>query len=249
MLDRMVERINTSIETVRVVTAGLDALIQEAGGCDLLIEPRGYPHLGLAVLDAMFSLQSRYDLVVVPILQKYCAALPTLGWDDRFDESVPEHGTRALLDFLEPKSTDERCDVLSRNVAPGTTTRKADVCVEIAQVLSRNGVDSHASLAPVLDGEPSLEWKVRKISGVGPAAWRYLLNLSRIEKSKPDTMVVRWVSRIVDDRVSQAQAATLIETATAELQQRGLDVSVRTVDHLVWRKQTGRSIAEDPTDE
>lgn len=226
-----------------MLVEAVDELIDEAGGSELLIEPRGYPHLGIAVIDSMFSLQSTYDAVVVPALRRYCDAHPTLRWQDRFDSSVPEHGAKALLDFLGPMTSDRRCEILTRNVAPGTTTRKADVCVGIATVLIESGIDSHLNLADAVERDSKLEWKIREIRGVGEAAWRYLLNLSRVEKSKPDTMVVRWVTEAVGIDLSPGSAADALEAVVDELQARHNDVSVRTLDHLVWRKASGRPLS------
>ena len=236
----MIVSMDTQDPAEQKVADAIEALIGEVGGVTQLITPRGYPHLGLAILDSMFSLRARYDTVVVPILVRYCEANEAIRWEQRFEPLQTEHGAQALLDFLGPKTSAERCEVLSRHVAPGTSTRKADVCVQIAEVLVENGVDTHIQLGTVLDEKPGLEWDVRKISGVGPAAWRYLLNLSQIEKVKPDVMIVGWVEKQLGRSVGQVEAAHLVEAATAILQQGDLDVSVRTVDHLIWRAQSGR---------
>lgn len=222
------------------VTEALRSLVVQAEAEGALITPRGYSHLGIAILDAVFSLRSRYDSVVVPALKRYCEAAG-LDWSD-LDSVQPEHGAQALVDFLGPKSTEERCEILTKHVAPGTNTRKADLCVEIAQVFVDNGVDTHTSLAVELEKPPDLEWQIRNLAGVGPATWRYLLNLSRVEKVKPDTMIVRWVSEVLGETVGQKEAARLIEVAAAEIQGQGDDPSVRTLDHLVWRKQSKRSL-------
>ena len=231
----------TNSDPQQKVTAALRSLVERAESEGALITPRGYSHLSIAILDAVLSLRSRYDSVVVPTLERYCEAAG-LDWSG-LDAVQPEHGAQALVDFLGPKSTEERCRILTKHVAPGTNTRKADLCVTIAQVLVDNGVDTHTSLATVLEQSPDLEWKIRHLAGVGPAAWRYLLNLSRVEKVKPDTMIVGWVSKVLDDTVvTQKEAARLIEVAAAEFQGPGDDPSVRTLDHLVWRKQSGRSL-------
>lgn len=236
----MIDDMTQTSDPQQKVTEALRALVDRAEKEGALITPRGYSHLGIAILDAVFSLRSRYDSVVVPMLKRYCE-VAGLDWTNR-DSVQPEHGAKALVDFLGPKSTEQRCEILTKHVAPGTNTRKADLCVEIAQVLIDNGVDTHTSLAVVLEESPALEWKVRELPGVGPAAWRYLLNLSKVEKVKPDTMIVRWVSEVVGSAVGQKAAARLIETAAAEIKGEGAGPSVRTLDHLVWRKQSKRPL-------
>ena len=222
----------------QAVTRALDALIEEAGGVRESITPPGYSHLGLSILDSIYSLRSNYDTVVVPALKRYCSEID-LDWNHR-DDAQPEHGARALASTLGGWSVDKRGEILTNHVAAGTTKRKFDVCIEIAEVLVDNGVDGHRSLALVLDLTPSLEWKVRAVRGVGPAAWRYILNLSRVEKVKPDTMIVRWVTGVVGELVGQADAARWLENAARSLAQEYAGLTVRQADHLVWRKESGR---------
>ena len=236
----MMDDMTQTSDSQQMVTTALRALVQRAEQEGALITPRGYSHLGIAILDAVFSLRSRYDSVVVPTLKRYCEAAG-LDWSD-LDSVKPEHGAQELIDFLGPKSTEQRCEILTRHIAPGTNKRKADLCVEIAQVLIENGVDTDTPLAVVLDRSPDLEREIRELRGVGPAAWRYLLNLSKVERVKPDTMIVKWVSQLVGSPVGQKEAARLIEAAAAEIQGEGAHPSVRTLDHLVWREQSGRPL-------
>lgn len=225
-----------------VVEQSLRRLIDEAGGADQLIVPRGYPHLGLALLDAVFSLRANYDSTTVPILRRYCEHSGVIAWDQRFDQTDPEHGASALLDVLEPLTTEQRCSVLNRQVAPGTTRRKSDVVVEIAKVFTELDIDTHVQLqSAVTDGDEP-ERVVRAITGVGPATWRYILNLSGVERSKPDSMMLRWLRDADADPSGQEHAARLVEAAVERLQQDGLDVTVRAIDHLVWRAASGRPL-------
>jgi len=233
----------TDGQNQQAVTKALDALINEAQGVDKLLTPPGYPHLGLSILDAIYSLRSNYDTVVVPALQRYCTAV-NLDWNN-LDAATPEHGAQALSTTLQAWSVAERRDILTDHVAPGTTKRKFDLCVEIAKVLLENGVDGHQSLGLVLDESPGLEWKVRKLTGVGPAAWRYILNLSRVEKIKPDTMIMGWVGGFVEAPFSQAEAAQWLEKAARSLAATHPGLTVRQADHLVWRKQSKRPLTGD----
>ena len=233
-----------SPETVEQVADAVEALIDEAGSTGNLTVPRGYPHLGLVVLDAMFSLQARYS-TVVNVLSRYCSLPGTVDWDDRFDSNATEHGVDELLAVLSPLSTHERCDLLdNRQIAPGTKKRKADVCVEIADCLKSHNVHGVEDFRNAVESSDELRRDTRKIKGVGPAAWRYMLSLSGVEKVKPDTMVVRWVRGIADPNVTPRAAAHLLESATLTLQQKNINVTVRGIDHLVWRKASGRPLTD-----
>ncbi|MBU3688537.1 MAG: hypothetical protein FGM29_03105 [Actinobacteria bacterium] len=235
----------------RTVTA-LEALIAEAGGVDRLITPRGWPHLGLVVLDAVFSLQADYDTVVQPLLERYCDAAPDITWATASMPPPPEHDARRLLEFLEPMTLDQRCQLLTSQVGPGTAKggqagyRKAQMVVDVARILVDTGAATRATFVAAVASDTGLEWKVRRVPGVGFACWKYMLNLSGLEASKPDTMVLRWLCETTGAEQTQQAGASLIEQATAVLQRGGAPVTVRQMDHLVWRKVTGRPLGTDP---
>ncbi len=69
-----------------------------------------------------------------------------------------------------------------------------------------------------------------------------MLSLSGVEISKPDTMILRWLREVTGEASTPTDAGALIEMATARLQAGGMDVTVRQVDHLVWRKASGRPL-------
>lgn len=229
-------------------TSAIEALVAEAGGVDRLITPRGWPHLGLVIIDAVFSLQADYDTMVQPLLERYCDAAPDISWATALVPPPPEHDARRLLEFLGPMTLGERCNLLTSHVGPGTAKggragyRKAQIVVDVARILVDNEAVTRGDFAAAAVADPGLEWKVRRVPGVGFACWKYMLNLSGVEVSKPDTMVLRWLREVIGVTPDAVAGATLIEGATVRLQDEGLPVTVRQVDHLVWRKASGRPL-------
>jgi hypothetical protein len=226
----------------------IDALIAEAGGVDRLITPRGWPHLGVAIIDAVFSLQTNYDTVVKPLLKGYCDAAPGLSWATVSDEPRREHDAQRLIDFLERVPLEQRTSILNRQIGPGTATQgrqgvpKAQIVVDVAHVLVQRGVVTRADFAAAAVAAPQLQWAVRRVPGVGFACWKYMLNLNGVEVSKPDTMVLRWLRAVTGTAPDSTNGAALIEGAARRLQDKGSAVTVRQVDHLVWRKASGRPL-------
>ncbi len=233
---------------LEATTSAIEALVAEAGGVDRLSTPRGWPHLGLVIIDAVFSLRADYDSIVKPLLAHYCDAAPDLDWATASEPSRPEHDAQRLIDVLEPMTVEQCCDLLNRQVGPGTAKQgrpglpKAVIVVEVAQVLVGRRVFSRSDFATAAVADPGLEWKVRRVPGVGFACWKYMLNLSGVEVSKPDTMVLRWLRDVIGVTPDAVAGAALIEGATERLQDDGLPVTVRQVDHLVWRKASGRPL-------
>lgn len=241
----------TTEDAVAQVQGALASLITEAGGPDRVITPRGWRHMGLVIIDAVFSLQARYDATVRPMLARYCDAAPGLSWDEVNESSLPEHDAQHLLEFLGPMPLEQRYAILNRQLAPGTARGrsggrpKAEVVTEVAETLVRRDAFTRQDFAALASDDTTLEWDVRKVTGVGLACWKYMLNLSGAEVSKPDTMVLRWLTGITGNvAISALDAATLIESATRNLDEQGVHVTVRQVDHLVWRKASGRPLTD-----
>jgi 3-dehydroquinate dehydratase len=233
-----------------VATEALADLIKEAGGPAVLVEPRGYHHLGLIILDAVFSLRADYDTVVLPLLKRYCDAAPGISWPPPVHAGSIEHTAQDLLDFLASQTVETRLDLLNRQIAPGTnrgregSVTKVDAAMRLAAVLvKRHNISTREQfVAAAVDS--SVKRSALDIRGVGQACWRYLLNLSGVEKSKPDTMILRWLKNEAGSTLPPDEAAELIEKVARRLQQQGLAVTVRQVDHLIWRKASGRSLTD-----
>lgn len=114
--------------------------------------------------------------------------------------------------------------------------------VDVARILIDNRAVTCVDFVSVATNDAAIEWKVRRVPGVGFACWKYMLNLSGVEVSKPDTMVLRWLRDVVGATPDPVVGAGLIEGATERLQSGGMLITVRQVDHLVWRKASGRPL-------
>jgi hypothetical protein len=223
----------------------LRRLIAADGGAEALKTPGGYPHMGVIILDAVYSLQANYDSTVVPLLQRYCEAVPGLSWPLP-EGRRPEHTAQDLIDFLTTLDIEARLDLLNRQLAPGTSRSrkgpvlKVDAAIAVAKTLLAEGISTRDDFVQRAH-EPHVEKKVRDLPGIGIACWRYLLNLSGAENVKPDTMILRWLNGTLGEQHSPKAAAKIIEDATALLQGEGIHVTVRQIDHLIWRTQSEKS--------
>lgn len=226
------------------VRTALLHLYEAAGGAASVRAPRGYAHLGLAVIDAVYSLRAQYDRHVVPVIEAYCVG--TTGLEEkgaRFASNGPEHGVDALLAVTRDLTENELVAKFggNRQCAPGTRIRKAVVVRNLADALAVRGVLVRADLQARWS-EPGVEYAVLRVCGIGPAAWRYVLSLSGVERVKPDTMVTAWVRQAVgDSSITPVDAANLLESAAIDLGRDAL--TVRAADHLVWRAASGRPLS------
>lgn len=114
---------------------------------------------------------------------------------------------------------------------------KADAVAHAAAALVALDLNSTADLHKVTpsqskDGEKAWRAVRGQRSGI---SWHYLLLLAGIEDVKPDRMVCAFLGRAVPAVPDPTTARALVLAAARELQ-----VSARTLDHRIWRYQSGR---------
>lgn len=220
----------------------------------------GYQSTGLAVIDAVFAANARYESVqnlmarIRPELTEVYGGDSTL---ERFDlqNLVALHDHVASL----YPGTD-RGDALAehfygnRSVVGGY--RKATVVESLARCLLRaseivsglpevlNGIDAFDALwrSPLRSAlaEQLLE-VMGTVHGVGPATSRYCLLLLGGPFVKPDVMTTRFVERVLGRTVATVEVSSLLEQAITELiDERGWPYSVPRIDHLIWKTERER---------
>lgn len=229
-------------DDVRTIVEALEALILEAGGPEFLFRPRGYAHLGLVVLDGVYSLRANYDTIVGPLLRRFCE-YAGFDWSMRNNEDIPELDVNRLRAILENTPRDVLYEKLNRQVAPGTGQCKIDLCRAICNVLSEESIASVSEFREAITTNRQLRNHLRSIPGVGPALMRYLQNLSGVQVVKPDTMVMAWIQGVLGWAPPPELAAKMFETAVTQTRFVECGVDARTADHLVWRLQSGREIS------
>jgi hypothetical protein len=202
-------------------------------------EPEGYPDsLALSAIDSVFSLNANYG-AVENILRRYRALRRNDGADPNTDDGSD------LLSVVEALGGPEAATRLfGRNPAPGTTrgkkgpVLKTTALVNGVQALAGLGINTSAELrsAPeevLAAGERA--WCA--VRGLGEVSWTYLTMHAGVQGVKADKMVRRFVTRAVgsDRLVSASRAKDAVERAADSI-----GVTRRTLDHRIWRGQSGR---------
>lgn len=233
---------------VSALTEALGDLVAEAGGVDCLFEPDGYRHLGLTILDSVLSLRQRYS-GTSRRLQCYCEVVPELEWT-ALDAPGPEHDAARLVETLRALPVGAQTEIFGALKAPGTRRPRREVVEEVAAnllTMSPAVCTQNEFRRAVETDYDRVQATVMGINGIGIAAWRYMVNLNGLQAAKPDTMIVRWVRGVLPTetpRPSEQAIGALFEAAVYRLGEVGQHrLDVRTADHLVWRKESGRPIS------
>jgi hypothetical protein len=152
---------------------------------DEFVTPPGYAHLSLALIDAIYSIRSRYP-AVKRVVAAYCAATGThcQPLTARSSPGFGEHG----LDFFLAQAGSQHGVALVDRLFAGNRSRttgrlKADVCVEAARRLQAISVKRIPDLCERADdAEVRHEWT--GVHGLGWVTWQYFCSLAGIDHVK-----------------------------------------------------------------
>jgi hypothetical protein len=225
----------TADDALAAMLAAVDRLL---GGSDGWHAPDGYDSVGLAIIDAVWSIGVR-SRSVENVVARYRAERLAGGGDP--DTDRPEDVRR----FVESCGGPDAFAVRMRN-RQRTSTRsgilKAEAVLREAQILEHEGVTVPADLTDA--GKDRLEHLRRQWSSVpgqrSGVSWRAFSMLVGLDDVKPDRMVRRFVAAAVGrpnaNAVGADEARDLVMAAAARL-----GVSPRDLDYAIWAHQSAYS--------
>lgn len=176
--------------------------------------PPGYAHLSLALVDAVYSIRSRYP-AVSRVVAPHCAASGTACQPlaAQRGPGFQEHG----LDYLLDRAETQHGEVLADRLFAGSRSRtagrlKADVCIEAARRLQAVSVTDPSDLRELTDdAEVRHAWT--GVHGLGWVTWQYFCSLAGIDHVKPDVMLMRFAAEALGRYVSPAETDALLSRA------------------------------------
>lgn len=189
-----------------------------------------------AVVDCVFSAQSNYESMVLPILR------------ERLPRRLPDRPGLRFTEFLQDVDSfgETKWDRYGREVMANLQVisgrRKVEVCHDIASFFVERGLETKADIRTMPDSD--LEGLVMgplqsQIRGIGEALARYLLILLGLESHiKPDIMIHRFFERLSSwkprdgDRGDAEVMRKVIATVAAEL-----GTTPSRLDNAIWQYQ------------
>ena len=219
-------------DALPAMVASVEALL---GSPDSWDTPDGYDSVGLAMIDAIWSIGVRYQSVG-NVIARYRAERLASGRDPEADR--PEDVRR----FIEACGGPEGFALRVRN-HQRTSSRngilKAEAVLHEARILEHEGVVVPADLAGA--SEERLDHLRGRWSAVpGQASgisWRAFCMLVGLAEVKPDRMIRRYVAsalgRSGESAVGVEEARDLVMATAAHL-----GVSPRELDHAIWSYQS-----------
>ncbi|MEU7802417.1 hypothetical protein AB0B10_24450 [Micromonospora arborensis] len=205
---------------------------------------RRWGSLSYCVLDAVWSISSRYDDVVIPLVHRVAEAN-----DDRHplvDAEVPLPADNLPLPILLARyPTAEALQAITNGQRTSTRggIQKSEAVLRYARILIEHGVPDLAAVAVMMTDQTrwnTVEHALADVPGDGQDGVRrgYLWMLSGCDDLiKPDRMVLRWLARH-GCPVTALEARDIIARVAQELTVRlHRPVTPWMVDHAVWKDE------------
>jgi len=193
--------------------------------------PGGYAETGLALLDAVYSVNARYEPTTLNVIRRYREHR-----GDRADADTVED----LLQVIEGAGGPERfaADIVHNRQRTSTTNGilKADAVHQLAGLLVSHGTTAKSQvekLSPEQLKDVETAWRSVRGQGSG-ITWRYFLMLLNLDGVKPDRMIMRFISDTIGRSPRVDEAVDLITAAAAEAGLRAIEA-----DHRIWRSRSG----------
>lgn len=194
-------------------------------------------HVSIALLDAIFTPQLRYNKAVVPIIERYCRRfqLRRVRQDRTKLPPVDEQETLTdLLDHYKKLGPDgmQKEVIRSRFCSPGTKVLKSKNVKLAADKLRRLGIETLQDAECFVSKAPKkIKGSLRSLSGIGDRTIHMLLMyLGGEEFVKGDVHVCRFVARALGgDEVLPEEAERLVKQAA-----KVLDITPRLLDNMIW---------------
>jgi hypothetical protein len=209
-------------------------------------QPRQYrwTSLSYCIVDAVWSIGSNYDHVVVKMVKNVAAV---------FDDTSPTIPAQSALPvdqvplkrFLDRfQQSDELLEFTNRQL---TSTRngspKAAVVREYALRLQAANIDTLADARELLNDPTGVEEVDRTLKGL-PGDGQYGIRRGYLwmlvgddNQVKPDRMILRWLHAQGSEPGSPAAAAELLREVAEYLSASGRPTSAWEVDHAIWQTQ------------
>ena len=203
-----------------------------AGSFDLNIR-RGerFRSLSVCILDCVYSLRAKYELITLPILQRYADAF--LGGD------IYAAGDTAsdLIDHINSVGGPQAFANLVKNHQKlgGGSIPKEETVLQMATYLKLIRVETIEDFA-AFESPKLMEAVLRAVDGISDAGANYMFMLAGdTGRVKPDVHIHHCIRDACGEDVNNADCQTIYSEAVALLHNDYPDLTVSGPDSIVWQ--------------
>lgn len=203
-----------------------------------------YSSLPLCALDAIYSIQLKYDVQVVPVVKRMCEALEIEMLAKDPTEIPPVNEQTTVSSFIQKlKDKDlwdaEKLTSITRTYKTAGSRKilKSDAFIQFLDVLVRNGIDSFQDLNSV-ENQYSLGMELRTIKGQKESVNYFFMLAGDKYDVKVDTHLTRFAQRATgENHLTYQQIKDLYKNAAIFFSTAEEEMTPRHFDHIVWNWQ------------
>lgn len=218
--------------------------------CDRALAPvpdmEYYSCVGLCAFDAVFSIQTRYESVVRPLVDRFCelVGISRYAPDPHSMPSSEEQVTVSVLcDRLRgytPQTLAEAIHNRQRTSSRGGIL-KTDAFLQYLDVFQRFEVNTYQDINRLANENPAFEQALRSIRGQNVAVDYFFMLAGDEDGVKVDTHLRNFVRDAVGRDLTPEQIMDLFREAVVHYRQNGYpDMTARHLDHIVWTWQKSK---------
>ena len=221
--------------------------------CDMAMSPIPdmgyYSSVALCAFDAVFSIQSRYNSVVSPLIDRLCSMidiprhLENQSVLPRIEEQikVSEFQRRLRrLNCLDPATLAEKLNNRQRTSSRNGIL-KADAFLQYLEEFKSHEIETFQDVFSSEEKRAKLEQSLRKITGQNVAVDYFFMLAGNKDDVKVDTWIKRFVHDALGKDIPESQIKQLFKEAAEYYRNNGYpDMTVRHLDHIIWNWQKSR---------
>lgn len=201
----------------------------------ILPDEFNYSHLPLCVIDSVFSIGVKYEIVKNTI-NNFC----THNKIDKFVQS-DELSTSFFLNLMERESIKELTENIYKN-RQRTSTRsgilKSEAVIKFLKILQKYEVNKLSDVYKIISSK-EFELDIKEIPGQksGISLTYFFMLAGSDDLIKPDRMIIRFLESISGENVSLSDCQIILAEVAKKLEKNGFDITPKKLDNLIWNYQ------------
>lgn len=218
--------------------------------CDRALTPvqdmEYYSCVGLCAFDAVFSIRSKYDSVVSPLIDNFCTLLD-IPRQAPNPHTVPNAEGQVTISVIcnklrdyTPQSLADALHNHQRTSSRGGVL-KTEAFLRYLDVFQQFEVNTYQDVNRLAEKNPAFEHALRNIRGQNVAVDYFFMLAGDEDGVKVDTHLRNFVRDAVGRDLTPEQIQDLFREAVVHYRQNGYpDMTSRHLDHIVWTWQKSR---------
>lgn len=228
-------------------------LVWFIAACDLAMQPpmpedmRYYSCVALCALDAVFSIRTRYEPVVINLLHRFCAQYRINHLFAPNPHQMPVRDQQLTLSELRRRMMGVTGGALSEILQnrQRTSTRngilKAEAFMRYLDVMNDYHIDTYQDLNEVVRERPGFEGRLRQIPGQNVSVDYFFMLAGNENAVKVDTHIRRFAEGAIGRDLNDQEIRQLFADAVTFYRRNGYPtMTARHLDHIVWSWQKGQ---------